>query len=171
MGGINLDKFHEQLLRTTKSNIYKLFVFDMYFSVVLAVFTAIIASLTLSIGSIFFTIIFIGSALVARYFRDKQYKEFEYVFTNGNIQIDVIFNKKKRKTLFDVDIKELDSFGKSKELKFDNSVKKINCFPWNNKDEKYVLLINGRQKQAVYIAPNEELLKLINIYNIRRPRG
>jgi hypothetical protein len=165
-----LDKFHEQLLRTEKSMIYKLFVFDMYLSIILAVLMAAVATVTGSIQNIIFTIIFIGSALLARYFRDKQYKEFEYIFTNGNIQIDVILNKKKRKTLYDVDIKELDNLGPSKDVKISNGAKKISCYPWNNKDEKYVLVISGKEKHAVYIAPNEELLKLINSYNVRRIR-
>lgn len=165
-----MDKFHEQLLRTKKSPLYKLLVGYMYLCLVLVILTLVLSLLALNLKIILFTIIFTASFFAVRYLKDKQYKEFEYIFTNGNIQIDVIYSMKKRKKLYDVDIKDLEDFGISKDIKVSNGVKKVICIPWDNKDVQYVLVINGHVKQAVYIAPNEEMLKLINIYNVRRPR-
>lgn len=142
----------------------------MYLCIVLIVLTAALSLVALNIKTIFLTVIFLVSFFVVRYLRDKQYKEFEYIFTNGNLQIDVIYNMKKRKNLYDLDIKDLDDFGKSKDIKINKEVKKVICIPWNNKEEKYVLITNGKGKKAVYIAPSEDMLKLISVYNVRRPR-
>lgn len=165
-----LDKFHEQLLRTKKSPLYRVLTVCMYISIVFIFLSMYSGLLIGKIGMLIIMVLFIGSTFLARFYRDKEYREYEYIFTNGNLQIDVIYNMKKRKTLFDVDVKDFDNFGKSSELKFGNEYKKVICVPWDNKDEKYVCLINQNGKKAVYIAPNEELLKLISVYNVRRPR-
>lgn len=162
-----MDKFHEQLLRTKKSPTYKLFVVAMNFSIIMAILTLVGSLMILDLKMLIFTVIFGVGFFLLRNLKDKQYKEYEYIFTNGNLQIDIIFNKKKRKSLYDLEMKNLDSFGKSSDIKINNGVKKISCIPWDNVDEKYVLLISKNGKQAIYIAPNEELLKLLNVYKSR----
>lgn len=166
-----MDKFLEQLLKTKKSPKYKLLGGAMYFSIFVACLYGLYSMASVGISMMIIAVIFVVISFALRIFRDKQYKEYEYIFTNGNLQIDVIFNKKKRKTLYDVDVKNFDNFGKVSEIKVAKEVKAVNCFPWDNKDEQYVILLSENGKQAVYITPNEELLKLMRIYNIRRPRA
>jgi hypothetical protein len=164
-----MDKFHEQLLRTQKNALYRLLSIYMYVSIFLVLATVMLA-LSGAFRLLILTVLFAGTYFFARIMRDRQYREYEYIFTNGNLQIDVIYNMKKRKTLYDVDIKDLEEFGKESEVNPGNNAKRVICFPWSCKEEKYILLMNKSGKQAVYIAPNEELLKLIKIYNVRRPR-
>jgi hypothetical protein len=161
-----MDKFHEQLLRTKKSPKYKLLGAAMYFSI----FGAFLFFVTARLVTLIIAVIFAAGAFALRILRDRQYKEYEYIFTNGNLQIDVIFNKRKRKTLYDVDVKNFENFGKSSEINVAKGVKIVDCYPWDEKGEQYVILLSENGKQAVYITPNEELLKLMKAYNIRRPR-
>lgn len=165
-----MDKFHEQLLKTQKNALYKVLTVYMYVSIFLVTITAMLAVSSVHLGILLITVIFGATYLGARITRDRQYKEFEYIFTNGNLQIDVIFNMRKRKTLYDVDIKDLEEFGKSDEIKIGNGVKQVVCFPWNHKGEKYTLILNKDGRQAVFIAPDDEIVKMIKIYNVRRPR-
>ena len=164
-----MDKFHEQLLRTKKSPKYKLLGVAMYFSIFVACLYGLLSSR--GIAMMIIAVIFAAGSFALKIFRDKQYKEYEYIFTNGNLQIDVIFNKRKRKTLYDVDTKNFDNFGKSSEINVAKGVKLVYCYPWDDKNEQYVILLSGNGKQAVYITPNEELLKLMRVFNIRRPRA
>jgi hypothetical protein len=166
-----MDKFLEQLLKTKKSPKYKLIGAAMYFSIFGACLYGLYALASTGIAMMIIAVIFIAVSFALKIFRDRQYKEYEYIFTNGNLQIDVIFNKKKRKTLYDVDVKNFDNFGKGSEINVAKGVKLVNCYPWDDKSEQYVILLSQNGKQAVYITPNEELLKLMRIYNIRRPRA
>ena len=165
-----MDKFHEQLLRTQTSALYRILQFSMYFSIVLIVLVMVTS---LAAGNIAMLIIMVVLALggfASRFMRDRQYKEYEYIFTNGNLQIDVIYSKKKRKTLYDIDVKNFEEFGKASDVKVLSGVKKAVCIPWDNRDEKYVFLASANGKQAVYIAPNEDILKYINIYVVKRAK-
>jgi hypothetical protein len=162
-----MDKFHEQLLRTKKSPNYRLLGIAMYF----CIFGAFIFFITAKLATLVLAVIFAAAAFGLKIYRDRQYKEYEYIFTNGNLQIDVIFNKRKRKTLYDVDVKNFENFGKASEINVPKGVKLVNCYPWDEKSEQYVILLSENGKQAVYITPNEELLKLMKTYNVRRPRA
>jgi len=101
-------------------------------------------------------------SLLFRFLRDNQYKEYEYIFTNGNLQIDVIYNKSKRKTLIDEDVKNFDAFGKKEEIDVSKDFKRICCIPKDYNGDIYIFKLKG--KRAVYISPNQEMLKLINEY-------
>lgn len=163
-----MDKFYEQFLTTQKSILYKFINILMYVFAIGAAAYLLLSLIALNMYIMVLALLSAALFFVMMYIRDRQYKEYEYIFTNGNFQIDVIFNKKKRKTLIDEDIKNFDEFGKAEDVKLSNSIRKINCMPWNNKKDIYVFVLNGKEKSAVYIAPDEEMLKLINLYYIRR---
>ncbi|MDO6353524.1 DUF6106 family protein [Caloramator sp. CAR-1] len=161
-----MDKFYEQLITTSKSAVYKFLNLLMYCSFIFAVFYFLLAALLFSMLYFIAAAIVLILGFVFRIFRNRQYKEYEYIFTNGNLQIDTIYNKSKRKTLIDEDVKNFDAFGRADEIKVPDDYKKIFCFPFDCKSEIYVFLASG--KRAVYIAPDEEMLRLINLYNVRR---
>ena len=45
-------------------------------------------------------------AWAARSLLRRQHREYEYVFTNGSLDIDVIYNKEWRKRLFSIDLRD-----------------------------------------------------------------
>lgn len=165
-----MDKFHEQLIKTKKGGKYKLLSFGVYLCMALVALSVVDALMVLNLTMTIIAVIFLAWFFLLRYFRDRQYKEFEYIFTNGNLQIDVIYKMKKRKTLYDMDVKNFEDFGKYSEIKFGKEYKRISCAPWDDKNEKYVILLNDKERQAILIAPNEEMLRLINLYKVRRSR-
>lgn len=105
-----MDKFYEQFLTTSQSGTYKLLKNLTYASIALAVIYFIQSVITLNVSVFVFAVISIAVAFLMSRLRDKQYKEYEYIFTNGNLQIDVIYNQ--RKTVFDCDVKNFLDFGK-----------------------------------------------------------
>lgn len=165
-----MDKFYEQFIFTKKkpaSVIYNiLFYVTGFFAFIF---------LTGAVGLLSIKL-FIGAALLglACYgiFRLKEdgYKEFEYIFTNGNLEIDAIINKKKRKKIFDEDVKNFEDFGHADQINIKNDYKKIVCIPWDDTNEQYVILASGNKGKAAYfIAPDESMQKLIQSYFLRRP--
>lgn len=165
-----MDKFHEQLLTTKKSSLFS-------FLTVIMVITGFLAVITLSMLtsgfniSILIAFVILAALTVGVFFlRDRQYKEFEYTFTNGNLQIDEIYNMKKRKIVLDKDVKDFEEFGRASETSLSKDVKEVICYPWDKKDsgDKYYILVSDRERTIYYIIPDEEMLKYINIYYKRR---
>ena len=151
-----MDKFHEQLLTTRKSPV---FIFMTAAMVVLG-FLAVIALSTITggfnIGVLILFLLFGGAAVGAYFLRDMQYREYEYIFTNGNLEIDVIYNMKRRKVMLDKDVKDFEEFGRLTESGLSKDI--------------YYALIADKQRSAYLIIPDEEMLKYINIYYKRRVR-
>lgn len=158
-----MDKFYEQLLGTTISSTYKLLNILMYVLVIIGVLLFVLATLTFNFKVFALVLLVFAGAYLVMILRDKQYSEYEYIFTNGNLQIDVIYNQKRRKTLLDLDVKEFESFGKEGDIKIPQGAQIDVYIPWDYKEDRYVFLYNGG-KRAAFISPNEEMLKLINLY-------
>lgn len=136
----------------------------MYISAIIIILSLIFSILTFNFAYFIISAIILLLLPIIRYLRDNQYKEFEYIFTNGNLQIDIIYNKKRRKTIIDKEIREFETYGKINDIKLDNKTNKIYCIPWDNKNDVYVLITNENPKKALYIAPDSEMHKLINIH-------
>jgi RNA-splicing ligase RtcB len=101
--------------------------------------------------------------------KENSYKEFEYTFTNGNLEIDVIYNKKKRKKILDEDVKNFADFGAADEININGDHKVNKCYPWDCSEKQYVIISGDRGKEAYYIAPDENILKYLRTYFTRRP--
>lgn len=161
-----MDKFHEQLITTKKSTIYSALNAGFYICAVIAL---LLLSNVMNNFNVMFIIgfaIFAGLTVLCFYLRDKKYTEYEYTFTNGNLQVDVIYNMKKRKVVLDADVTSFEEFGKTSEMRLSRETKVVNCFPPDKAEngEKYTVLIAGPTKTAYVIMPDQDMLTLIRIY-------
>ncbi|ODM26756.1 DUF6106 family protein [Acetivibrio mesophilus] len=100
--------------------------------------------------------------------------EYEYAFTNGELDIDKITNKKKRKNLINSNCREFEIFAKADSDKLSSYVEEIKdrimavssldsediyCFVVNKKSDE-----DGRTQSTrviVFFEPNEKMLKSI----------
>ena len=159
-----LDRFYEQLLITKPNFYFKSLNALKVVAIFLTVIYIGIASITFNIWFALFSIITLGMCFLFINLRNKQFKEFEYIFTNGNLQIDVIYNKKNRKTLVDEDIKDIDKFGSASEFKNINGSHALVLIPWDNQNSRYAFMLDKNKSRIIYIAPDEKMLELINLY-------
>lgn len=158
-----MDNFHEQLATTHKTGAYK------FVNAVFYVF-GVLALLTL--GNL---IIFAVCAILAAgafFLRKKLYVEFEYVFTNGDIDVDKIVEMKKRSKVISFDIKNVELLAPedSYEVKdFSNKPSKVvTCYPSTNDKKVYIAMVTGgNERMQVRFAPDEELINLCFKYNPR----
>lgn len=165
-----MDKFYEQLVGTEEGVVYKYLGIMRKITFTSAIITGLVSAATFNLTVLVLAaLLFIFSHLLNSAI-DKQYIEFEYIFTDGNFQIDAIFNKKKRKTIIDRDIKQFEYFGRVEDFELNGEYTKILCIPKDNKDEKYVFTLGEGKKKAVYISPDKETIRLINMYYLRGRR-
>lgn len=159
-----MESFYEQLETTYKTGAYK-FVNGLFY------IFGVLALLTFSINLVFFAI-FLLLSVGAFFLKRTMYIEFEYVFTNGEIDVDKIIEKKKRSRSFSFDIKnvELLALEDSHHVKdFGNKPSKIlNLFPKTSNKKVYVAMVTGgTERVQVRFVPNEELIDMCYKYNPR----
>lgn len=101
-------------------------------------------------------------------------KEYEYIYTDGNLDIDVVYSRSTRKHLFSVDMKRAivlghhDSEQVKKVLpgyKFDKTIYACQGKP---ADGTYALVAEYRSKQyLIYFEPDDRILRFIKAYSPR----
>lgn len=158
-----MDNFYEQLIPTYKTGIYKLLSAFVYIF-------GFLAAITLSALPIFVVCLMI--AVASFFLKKKFYVEYEYVFTNGEIDVDKIVEMKKRSRVITFDIKNVELIAAEDSQyyrDFSNKPDKtITLFPGTNDRRVYVaMLTGGNERVQIRFAPDEEFLSVCFKYNPR----
>ncbi|QUH27585.1 DUF6106 family protein [Vallitalea guaymasensis] len=99
--------------------------------------------------------------------------EFEYIFTSGDLDIDKIFNKNKRKKFISIDVRKIEIMApvnsKDHASELSNYEKVIDCSSGTNNNNTYAAMIvrNGKREKLI-LEPNEKMLKAIKKYIPRK---
>lgn len=159
-----MDNFYEQLMTTYKTVPYKMASFFMYVGAILGVamiyLNFVTALLLLAIsGGLFF----LSRSL---------YIEYEYDFTNGDIDIDKIIHMSKRKRTVSFNVKDIEVLApiNSDSIKdFSGKPDKlISCYPATYEGNIYIAMVTGgADRFQLKFAPDEEFLNLCYKYNPR----
>lgn len=119
-------------------------------------------SLLLGVGAIYF----------AWYFSTSLNLEFEYIYTNGEIDFDRISAKRKRKRLITVRISSFNDFEKFDMQKYKNQKYEVvinAATSLEDEDTYYATFKNREGKSCILMfTPNEKLLNTINAQYRRR---
>lgn len=96
-------------------------------------------------------------------------KEYEYALTNGEIDIDVIIDKKKRKKIFTANCKEFEVLEKINGShyrqyagKVTKTIKAVSSM--KAEDIYYFVLYREKDKIMVYFEPDDKMIKAIKTY-------
>ncbi len=158
-----MDNFYEQLITTHKTTVYKAVNASFY------VF-GFLALITLSALPIFIVCVILA---VAAFFGKKQlYVEYEYVFTNGEIDVDKIVEMKKRSRVANFNIKNVELLApeSSSSVKdFANKPSKVlDLYPKTTDKTMYVAMVTGgNERLQIKFVPDEEFINLCYKYNPR----
>lgn len=93
--------------------------------------------------------------------------EYEYICTNGDLDIDKIIAKSRRKRLTTVDIKGAVDFGLVKGMSFNKEYSIIDASSGDNENEDtyYIACRDSKYGMCyVLISPNEDMLEVIKTY-------
>lgn len=155
------DVFKEQLVKSKPSSKDKL-------QKVLVIVGAILVS-TLAFmfgGALFGPIIVVAVVWGAVYASAFFKKEYEYSLTNNELDIDVIYNKQRRKRLISIDMKQINVMASIKDDKYTHEIargqKVIEASDGDSKQNTYAIVYghNG-QTLKILVTPNEEMLNLL----------
>lgn len=93
--------------------------------------------------------------------------EFEYAYTNGSFDVDVIMNKSKRKTVFQGNVTEFEIFAHvddREHLAIYSNLPAVDLSSGRKKENTYVFVANYKNKKKRFIIePCEEILKAVYV--------
>ena len=158
----------EQLVKrreTLKNKLIKALIVAVAISLFVIFFPILLA-----IPALFFVWIFI--IVLVMYLFQRMNVEFEYVYFNGDLDIDKIVNKQSRKSMFKTNIKEDMDFmaptGAPELYQYQN-LKKLDFSTKTPENKTYTMItLHKGQKVQVIFEPNEEILKGIRDWAPRK---
>lgn len=119
---------------------------------------------TLAIG-----LVSAGAAVLLFLFRDRLRTEYEYTFTNGELDFAQVFNNSKRKSLGSLKAKGVEAFGKVASSSFQRyvSMRDVQQLRWYlNRDAElyYFFFQKDGKKSLIVFEPSEDMVRLVRQY-------
>ena len=173
-----MDNYLEEIVvkknRTLNSILYGLLIVVMVFSGLLAFLN--LSSLAMSdnlIISIVYIVIYGGIAFLIWWKKDTLRMEYEYTFTNGELDFACVMGNKKRKELGSMRVKNVEAAGMVSSGSFKRyvsmqGVKKSNWFLNRDAELFYFYFQKDGNKRLIICEPSPEMVEMIKIY---LPRG
>ena len=168
-----MDHFLEEVVVKRKNALNRIL---YYFSWVVMIFAALVASMTLgtlttsfSIYSIAVILISAGIAVYTWFFHDKLLTEYEYTFTNGALDFAEVYNNKKRKSLGSLNVRNVEAFGKVSSPSFQRylsmpGIKRMNWFLNREAELYYFFFTKESERKMIILEPSDEMVSYIRQY-------
>lgn len=162
---ISMDTFAEQLIYkypSSKDNATKFLIYAV--AIILALVTIMLTIPTWFGG--FGLVLAGGIAWLGYYLGTKQYIEYEYIITNGEIDIDKIVAKSKRTRLLTVKVSTFTAYGElTQDIKDDDSLTLVLASENTGIDDWYADFENESYgKTRLIFTPNEKFRECIKPY-------
>lgn len=111
------------------------------------------------IGPVIILIVLFGAAT----FFNKFNKEYEYILTNNELDIDVIYNKSKRKRVITINMKTIEIMAslhdETRKGQFERAAKVINASDGSNGANTYVIIVSKDSTMyKILVTPNASFL-------------
>lgn len=156
------DIFHEQLVKRDLSGTDKL----KRLGLILMVAMVLTASMTFIPFPMLSMFVAIGFGYLAYILIGRLKREYEYSYTNGELDIDVIYNKSSRKRIFSGQVRDFEIMAHTEDSSHQNSFSSVNtkmdCSTGILSDRSYTFVANYESKRvAITIEPNDEILALL----------
>ena len=168
-----MDRFMEQIV-VKKNRFLNEMMYIMSF--IMMVITGLLAMMSISmifynfsIPALIELVILAGSCALLFLYRPRLRTEYEYTFTNGDLDFAMVFNNQKRKSLGSLKVKNVDAFGPVNSQAFQRyiSMKDVKQTRWFlNRDAElyYFYFQKENNKRIIILEPNEELVDYIKQY-------
>jgi hypothetical protein len=118
-------------------------------------------------------VVLLGAAALLFMYKDRLRTEYEYTFTNGELDFAQVYNNKKRKSLGTMRVKNVDSFGPVESDSFRRLIgapgaKAKNWFLNRGAKLYYFYYVKEANKKIIVFEPSDEMVEFIKKY---LPRG
>ena len=110
-----------------------------------------------------------GAAVLLFLYRDRLRTEYEYTFTNGQMDFAQVFNNKKRKNLGTMNVKNVEAMGLVASGSFNRyinmpGIKRSNWFVNRDAQLFYFYFSKDQQKRIIIIEASDDMIALIKRY-------
>ena len=148
--------FYEQLVKKENITSHTVAIVFAYIYIALAI-------MALLVQSYIPLLIFVVLAILIFVTKGKLYTEYEYIFTNGDIDIDRIVEQKKRKRMLSFNLSEVQLITEVNSEAYKNfsnkPEKRVKYYIKNTSEKVYVAMITGGTNRAqLFFTPNEIFL-------------
>ncbi len=122
-----------------------------------------------SIPGLIISLVSIGSAVLMYLFKDRLRTEYEYTFTNGDLDFAEVYNNKKRKSLGTMRVKNVEAFGPVDSNEFRKLINmqglnKKNWFLNRGSNLYYFYYQKENNRTMIILEPSDELVEMIRKY-------
>lgn len=171
-----MDIFYEYMVKRKKTGVDKLYVAGIALAAVLVTFIMLFCMMlfgTSGLGGVFLLLI-VGAWYGAVYLVKRRNIEFEYILTNGTLDIDKIMARASRKRIISLNLREIEACcpandGRNFAANGGND-RKVFDLSGNIADENvyFIDTIKDGQKIRVFFQPNKNILSGIKQANPRQ---
>jgi len=168
-----MDHFMEEVVvkrnRGMSSLLYVLANIVMVFSAIMGVMYLQFLFVQFNVFALIQTLAMLGVAVLLFLRRDRLKTEYEYTFTNGDLDFAQVFNNQKRKTLGTMRVKNVEVFGPVDSNNFRKLInmpglKKRNWFLNRDANLYYFYYQKESVKNIIILEPSDEMVSLIRKY-------
>ncbi|MCL2286971.1 MAG: DUF6106 family protein [Firmicutes bacterium] len=156
------DVFKEQIVKKKETTMDRMKRIGLILAVIIIFFVVLATP-----AAQFVAIIVAAAGFGAFYLMNFLRVEYEYIFTNGELDIDIIYNRSRRKRLFSSHVNKIEIMAHVEDMNhagsFSGAQEICNYSSGENGPDTYAFLINqGGKMKKVIIEPNEKMLKAIS---------
>ena len=168
-----MDRFLEEIVvkknKTANEILFVLSMIVMVLSGLYAVMMLNVLVYAFTVPGLIMTLLSAGIAVVLFLFRDRLRTEYEYTFTNGDLDFAMVFNNSKRKSLGSLKVRNVDAFGPVTGNAFNRyvsmpGVRKDNWFLNRGSDLYFFYFQKESNKRLIVLEPSEEMVSYIKQY-------
>ena len=125
-----------------------------------------------SIMSILYCVIFGAIVVGLFYVRVNCRVEFEYAFTNGELDVDKIVNGTKRSHLHSIDIRKIEKLAPVEDESYaiydaDDKMKRTYAVINRYTQTYFLVWGEGEEKQMLLMEPSQEMVRMMHLYNAK----
>lgn len=164
-----MDVFLEKIVKRTKN------ITDIAIVVGIVVLSLLLTVILLSLSFLraFVPLLFVGICYVAYAFIRNRNIEYEYIVTNGDLDIDMIIAQRKRKRIFSGNCKDFEMVAKLSSGQYDYNTQNIKnrilaVSSMQSQDVYFISLVKDGQKQLVFFEPHPKMLESFKKYIPRK---
>ena len=172
-----MDYFLEEVVtkknRALSSVLLVLATILMVFSGIMGLMTVSVIMTEFSVQGLIEAVVMVGIAVLLYLKRDTLKTEYEYTFTNGDLDFAQVYNNKKRKSLGTMRVKNVEAFGAVDSNAFNKFInmpgmKRRNWFLNRGANLYYFYYQKNSEKHMIIFEPSEQMVDYIKKY---LPRG
>lgn len=166
-----MDTFIEKLVARKKTAIDFILIALVLLTILVSLFFFFMTNVRIGMGIDFLLIV--GLIYFGYWLITSRNVEYEYIVTNGDLDIDMIVAKRKRKRIFSANCKEFEIVAPVKSSSFSQQVQSIKnridaCSSADSPDAYFIVLNHNNNRTLVIFEPDERILKNFRVYIPRK---